>query len=64
MVLPSVIEPILFFSSLQILDHWSPKLSHENDGLVFNPADEVKKEMTKLTIQTILELEGGLLLGH
>lgn len=23
-----------------ILDHWSPKLSHENDGLVFNPADE------------------------
>lgn len=23
-----------------ILDHWSPKLSHENDGLVFNPAEE------------------------
>ncbi|KAK2560147.1 mRNA-capping enzyme [Acropora cervicornis] len=23
-----------------VLDHWSPKLSHENDGLIFNPAEE------------------------
>lgn len=23
-----------------ILDTWSPKLSHENDGLIFNPAEE------------------------
>lgn len=23
-----------------ILDAWSPKLSHENDGLIFNPAEE------------------------
>ena len=30
--------------SLQILEHWSPKLSHENDGLIFNPAEEVRKK--------------------
>ncbi|XP_078355265.1 mRNA-capping enzyme-like, partial [Oculina patagonica] len=23
-----------------ILESWSPKLSHENDGLIFNPAEE------------------------
>ena len=30
------------FLFLQILDAWSPKLSHENDGLIFNPAEEVQ----------------------
>ena len=25
----------------KILESWSPKLSHENDGLIFNPAEEV-----------------------
>lgn len=32
----------LSFFFLQILDAWSPKLSHENDGLIFNPAEEVQ----------------------
>lgn len=27
----------------QVLESWSPKLSHENDGLIFNPAEEVSK---------------------
>lgn len=35
--LPPLIPPTI----LQVLDHWSPKLSHENDGLIFNPAEEV-----------------------
>lgn len=35
--LPPLISPTI----LQVLDHWSPKLSHENDGLIFNPAEEV-----------------------
>ena len=25
----------------KVLENWSPKLSHENDGLIFNPAEEV-----------------------
>ena len=32
---------VLFCFVFKVLESWSPKLSHENDGLIFNPAEEV-----------------------
>ena len=44
-----IIKCLSLSFSPQILDTWSPKLSHENDGLIFNPAEEVKiKKMQEL----------------
>ena len=36
-----IIFHALFSFVFKVLESWSPKLSHENDGLIFNPAEEV-----------------------
>ena len=45
-----IIFHFLFCFVFKVLESWSPKLSHENDGLIFNPAEEVKNSNTYLNV--------------